>query len=191
MHPSRCVAFALVNWPLAISGFVRKRRESDKERSRPSFTQIAQPPTPATCENEQQHPRPCRTVVHRQTMSPMDRGVQCAGQTDAISAGWPKVGWDGDGLLRDCEILMRYSSTGRYRRSTKKLHAKAITCQRVAPRLCSQRPPSPSQYDVNAWGERANGETSCEACRGRYLTTSHIEAIAKALGVVRADTSCG
>jgi hypothetical protein len=118
MHPSRCVAFALVNWPLAISGFVRKRRESDKERSRPSFTQIAQPPTPATCENEQQHPRPCRTVVHRQTMSPMDRGVQCAGQTDAISAGWPKVGWDGDGLLRDCEILMRYSSTGRYRRST-------------------------------------------------------------------------
>ena len=48
---------------------------------------------PATCENEQ-HPQTmqlCRTAVHRQAMGSMDRGVQ-AGQTDAISAGWPKVG---------------------------------------------------------------------------------------------------
>jgi hypothetical protein len=88
-----------------------RRRESDNGAVEFLFTRriadssTSQAPMPATCENEQ-HPQTmqlCRTAVHRQTMGSMDRGVQ-AGQTDAISAGWPKVG-----------ILGRYSSTGRYR----------------------------------------------------------------------------
>ena len=30
-------------------------------------------------------------------------GPRRAGQTDAISAGWPKVGWEWPSVMRDCD----------------------------------------------------------------------------------------
>lgn len=32
-------------------------------------------------------------------------GPRRAGQTDAISAGWPKVGWEWPSVMRDCDTF--------------------------------------------------------------------------------------